>query len=112
MSEPSLQLLGSLDFVPDKCKVLHSFLGFCLFWGVFVDVREICVNYLGKPEFVRLKNVIQSLSEETSSNLKKNVYQNYMQFIDTAKEISRILIICLNCIISNEISVISFPCFS
>ena len=29
----------------------------------------------------------QTLSESTHSQLKKNVYQNYRQFIDTAKEI-------------------------
>ena len=30
----------------------------------------------------------QTLSESTHTQLKKNVYQNYRQFIDTAKEIS------------------------
>ena len=30
----------------------------------------------------------QTLSEDTNSQLKKNVYQNYGQFIETAKEIS------------------------
>jgi hypothetical protein len=33
-------------------------------------------------------NFFQTLSESTHSQLKKNVYQNYRQFIDTAKEIS------------------------
>lgn len=31
---------------------------------------------------------IQTLSEETAQNLKRNVYQNYKQFIETAREIS------------------------
>ena len=31
---------------------------------------------------------LQTLSEDTHSQLKKNVYQNYNQFIETAKEIS------------------------
>jgi ribosome-binding protein aMBF1 (putative translation factor) len=31
---------------------------------------------------------LQTLSEDTHSQLKKNVYQNYGQFISTAKEIS------------------------
>ena len=31
---------------------------------------------------------MQTLSEDTHSQLKKNVYQNYGQFISTAKEIS------------------------
>ena len=32
--------------------------------------------------------IFQTLSEDTNSQLKKNVYQNYGQFIETAKEIS------------------------
>lgn len=35
------------------------------------------------------KNQIQAHSDQTSSALKKHVYANYMQFIETAKEISR-----------------------
>ena len=31
---------------------------------------------------------ILQLAEETNTQLKKNVYMNYMQFIETAKEIS------------------------
>lgn len=34
------------------------------------------------------RNNIQKLGEETAVSLKKNVYRNYRQFIDTAKEIS------------------------
>jgi len=34
------------------------------------------------------RNNIQKLGEETAISLKKNVYRNYRQFIDTAKEIS------------------------
>jgi len=34
------------------------------------------------------RNNIQQLGEETAVSLKKNVYRNYRQFIDTAKEIS------------------------
>lgn len=72
MGDPTLKLLGSLDFNPDKY------------------VRGLSQNCVGGPELVRLRNKIQNLSEETSGNLKKNVYQNYMQFIDTAKEISHL----------------------
>ena len=31
---------------------------------------------------------VQTLSEETAISLKRNVYKNYMQFIETSKEIS------------------------
>ena len=36
---------------------------------------------------MKLAHSFQTLSESTHSQLKKNVYQNYRQFIDTAKEI-------------------------
>lgn len=57
----------------------------------FSDVKEFSQNYVGGSELQSLRKKIQNLSEETSNNLKRNVYQNYVQFIDTAKEISRIL---------------------
>ncbi|KAI4465414.1 exocyst complex component 8 [Holotrichia oblita] len=72
MGEPTLSLLGSSDFNPDKY------------------VRELSLNFIGGLELARLRKKVHSLSEETSNNLKKNVYENYMQFIDTAKEISHL----------------------
>ena len=36
------------------------------------------------------RKVIQTLSDDTNNQLKKNVYQNYSQFIETAKEISHL----------------------
>ncbi|RZB39025.1 exocyst complex component 8, partial [Asbolus verrucosus] len=53
-------------------------------------VRDLSQNCVGGPELRRLRKKIQALSEETNNNLKKNVYHNYMQFIDTAKEISHL----------------------
>merc|ERR1712170_318295 len=38
-------------------------------------------------DLLHQRNNIKTLSESTHSQLKKNVYQNYRQFIDTAKEI-------------------------
>ncbi|KAJ8935083.1 hypothetical protein NQ314_013028 [Rhamnusium bicolor] len=78
--DPNFQLLSSKDFVPEKY------------------VRDLSQNYVGGSELQNLRKKIQTLSEETSNNLKKNVYQNYVQFIDTAKEISRILFNCKNLI--------------
>ncbi|KAF2880749.1 hypothetical protein ILUMI_25421 [Ignelater luminosus] len=72
MGDPTLKLLTLSDFNPDKY------------------VRELSQNCIGGPELVRLHNKVQTLSEEINGNLKKNVYQNYMQFIDTAKEISHL----------------------
>ncbi|KAF4533158.1 hypothetical protein B566_EDAN001700 [Ephemera danica] len=45
---------------------------------------------VGGLELLQQRQKIQALSEETNSQLKKNVYQNYMQFIETAKEISHL----------------------
>jgi hypothetical protein len=84
--EPTFGLLSSKDFVPEKCNLkikINNTLK-----TLFVDVRELSQSCVGGPELRRLRKRIQTLSEETSSNLKKNVYLNYMQFIDTAKEIS------------------------
>lgn len=44
---------------------------------------------MGGAELHKRKQQIQSYSDQTSSALKKHVYANYMQFIETAKEISR-----------------------
>ncbi|KAL3280942.1 hypothetical protein HHI36_004169 [Cryptolaemus montrouzieri] len=72
MKEPDLNLLSSSEFSPEKY------------------VRDLSQHCVGGPELRRLRKKIQSLSEETNSTLKKNVYQNYMQFIDSAKEISHL----------------------
>merc|ERR1712223_663985 len=42
----------------------------------------------GGHELHQQRSNIQTLLEDTHLQLKKNVYQNYGQFIDTAKEIS------------------------
>lgn len=39
---------------------------------------------------IQRKDKIQSISEQTSSTLKKHVYENYKQFIDTSHEISHL----------------------
>lgn len=44
---------------------------------------------VGGAELQQQKSKIQTFSEQTSSSLKRHVYANYMQFIETAKEISR-----------------------
>ncbi len=43
---------------------------------------------MGGAELSGQKNKLQNLSEETQHALKKNVFQHYNQFIDTAKDIS------------------------
>ncbi|XP_045472129.1 exocyst complex component 8 [Harmonia axyridis] len=70
--EPDINLLSSTDFSPEKY------------------VRDLSQHCVGGPELRRLRKKVQSLSEETNSTLKRNVYQNYMQFIESAKEISHL----------------------
>ena len=45
---------------------------------------------MGGQELQQQRKTIQGLSESTNVLLKKNVYKNYMQFIETAKEITHL----------------------
>ncbi|XP_030749677.1 exocyst complex component 8 [Sitophilus oryzae] len=72
LKEPSFQLFGDPEFVAEKY------------------VRDTSQNYVGGSELQNIKKKIQALADETSSSLKRNVYQNYVQFIETAKEISHL----------------------
>ncbi|KAK3748476.1 hypothetical protein QZH41_017556, partial [Actinostola sp. cb2023] len=49
------------------------------------DLSSVCDTDADLQEH---RNQIQALSEETAIALKKNVYKNYIQFIETSKEIS------------------------
>ncbi|XP_071819074.1 exocyst complex component 8-like isoform X2 [Apostichopus japonicus] len=51
-------------------------------------VQEISSGGDVYQDLIEEKQRIQKLSDDTSVALKKNVYRNYKQFIDTAKEIS------------------------
>ena len=53
-----------------------------------VDVKELTQQCVGGHDLLQHRQKIQAISEETNQYLKKNVYHNYMQFIETAKEIS------------------------
>ncbi|KAF7270056.1 exocyst complex component Exo84 [Rhynchophorus ferrugineus] len=70
--EPNFQLFSDSDFIPEKY------------------VRDTSQNYVGGSELQNIKKKIQTLADDTSNRLKKNVYQNYVQFIETAKEISHL----------------------
>ncbi|XP_017784758.1 PREDICTED: exocyst complex component 8 [Nicrophorus vespilloides] len=72
MADPSISLLSSTDFNPDKY------------------VKELSQSCVGGQELIRLRKTIHGLYETTNENLKRNVYKNYIQFIDTAKEISHL----------------------
>lgn len=53
-------------------------------------VKELAKSCVGGEELSQQKENIQTLAENTASKLKKNVYDNYMQFIETATEISHL----------------------
>ena len=64
---------------------------FYLICFLYSDVRELVQDCVGGAALQQCKSKIQAYSEQTSSALKKHVYANYMQFIETAKEISRMI---------------------
>lgn len=53
-------------------------------------VKELSAQCVGADELRQQRAKIQELANGTSAQLKRNVYQNYMQFIETAKEISHL----------------------
>lgn len=56
----------------------------------FAVVKELSQRCVGGQELQQQRKTIQGLSESTNVLLKKNVYKNYMQFIETAKEITHL----------------------
>lgn len=59
------------------------------FSNSFADVKDLVQECVGGAELQQRRAKIQAYGDQTSSALKKHVYANYMQFIETAKEISR-----------------------
>ncbi|XP_051880498.1 exocyst complex component 8 [Pristis pectinata] len=51
-------------------------------------VKQLSQQSDGDRDLQEHRHRIQSLADETAQNLKKNVYKNYRQFIETAREIS------------------------
>ncbi|EEC06818.1 hypothetical protein IscW_ISCW017660 [Ixodes scapularis] len=54
-------------------------------------VKDLVQNSVRIDAILSERQQIANLADETNNLLKKNVYKNYMQFIETAKEISCIL---------------------
>ena len=52
------------------------------------DVKDLVSKCDIKKELLEHRHNTQILSDETAVSMKKNVYRNYKQFIDTSKEIS------------------------
>ncbi|XP_012288680.1 exocyst complex component 8 [Orussus abietinus] len=72
MSEGLTKNFAAEDFNPDKF------------------VKDLSAQCVGADELRQQRAKIQELADVTSAQLKRNVYQNYMQFIETAKEISHL----------------------
>ncbi|KAF9805824.1 hypothetical protein SFRURICE_009456 [Spodoptera frugiperda] len=72
MSDINMEKFAVSDFVPERY------------------VKELAKSCVGGEELQQQKDKIQSLADETANALKKNVYENYMQFIETATEISHL----------------------
>ncbi|KDR14056.1 exocyst complex component 8 isoform X2 [Zootermopsis nevadensis] len=72
MADIASKKIGASDFNPEKY------------------VKELSQRCVGGQELQQQRQKIQTLADETNNQLKKNVYQNYMQFIETAKEISHL----------------------
>ena len=53
---------------------------------LFSVVNKVAVG--GEDDLAEVHTKVQKLAEDTAVALKKNVYKNYSQFIETAKEIS------------------------
>lgn len=53
-------------------------------------MKELGAQCVGADELRQQRAKIQELANNTSAQLKRNVYQNYTQFIETAKEISHL----------------------
>lgn len=51
-------------------------------------VKDICGNCNTHVELKEHQKKIKTLNEETAATLKRNVYRNYQQFIETSREIS------------------------
>ena len=67
-------------------KVVYVYIATHFF---LTDVNRL--SHGGKEKLQDKKQRVQTLADETAIALKKNVYKNYSQFIETAKEISSIL---------------------
>lgn len=70
-------------------SLFHSLEVLSLIPSLFITVvKELAQDCVGGAELQNCRATVQALVDEVSSSLKKHVYQNYMQFIDTSKEIS------------------------
>ncbi len=55
------------------------------------------LSHGGEDDLQEMRRKVHTLAEDTAVALKKNVYKNYSQFIETAKEISSILFFIQPC---------------
>ena len=61
-----------------------------IIYNLFIDVNTLAVE--GDDGLLEGRQKLQALGDETKRALKRNVYENYLKFIDAAKEISSELV--------------------
>ena len=88
-------VFSSLKY-PKMLRNMNCFLCFFLFFFAIsllcLDVRE-CLQEVKSGDEVKhlraLRSKLNALNNASSDSIRKNVFQNYQQFIETSKEISR-----------------------
>lgn len=79
------------NFSVEKCK----FLEYKDIWivaktlGCVADTKELTRECVGGSDLQQRKKEIEAYNEQTAATLKQTCKKNYMEFIQTAKEISR-----------------------
>lgn len=86
--------LYQVEHEPEKCKQFLKFkinlknLNSLLNSIYFLVIKELVKPDITIKDLQYARKAIQQKADETNTQLKKNVYQNYTLFIDTAKEIN------------------------
>ena len=57
--------------------------------GLIISVvQQLCKNLDNAQDLYSVKKVVEGIKQTHATDLKKNVYKNYGQFIQTSKEIT------------------------
>lgn len=65
-------------------------------------VKRLVKERVAGSELSDFKKQLQKEKEDVSQGLKKKVFENYSQFIETAREISRKILHCLSFIVQSQ----------
>lgn len=81
------------NFSVEKCKYSYVYLALIslLISTTFPDTKDLTRECVGGSDLQQRKKEIEAYNETTAATLKQTCKKNYMEFIQTAKEISRSL---------------------